>query len=112
MIGAAAALLMLAAPDGAVRPALLDLAYALGEAHGLSRTCRGREEARWRSRMSAVLDRERPAREARLQMVDRFNAGYAAARAVHPACDPEARTALADALARAAPLARRLARDD
>lgn len=109
MIALALALALQAGPPAELRPVLADLAYALGEAHGLSQACRGRSDGRWRSRMSAVLDRERPAREQRLQLTARFNAGFAAARAAHPACGADARAALADALARAAPLARRLA---
>ena len=106
----AAALLLWAAEPAATRPGLADLAYALGEAHALRQACRGREDGRWRTRMSSVLDMEHVDRERRTQLVERFNAGFAAARAAHPACDEGARSALAETLQRAAPIARGLAR--
>ena len=93
-----------------VRPGLSDLAYTLGEAHALRQACRGRADGYWYARMQALLKLEAPARERRLQWVERFNTGFAAAKSAHPACDAEARAALADARARAAPLARELAR--
>ena len=108
MIGVA--LLLWASAPAPFRPGLGDLAYALGEAHALRQACRGRGDGRWRERMSAVLEAERPDRERRSQLVERFTAGFAAARAAHPACDEGARSALAETLQRAAPTARGLAR--
>ena len=95
-----------------LRPGLTDLAYALGEAHALRQACRGRSDGLWRTRMSGVLDAEHADKERRTQLVERFNAGFAAARAAHPACDDGARQALSEALERAAPLARALAHPD
>lgn len=106
----AAALLLWAAEPATARPGLGDLAYALGEAHALRQACHGREDGRWRTRMSALLDAEHPDRERRTQLVERFNAGFAAAKVAHPACDEAARAALAETLGRAAPIARGLAR--
>lgn len=96
-------------PSPTLRAELPELAYALGEAHALRQACRGRGDGYWRTRMSAVLDRERPPREQRLQLIARFNGGFEAARAAHPACDE---AALREALDRAAPLARRLGRPE
>ena len=106
----AAALLLWTAEPAAARPGLGDLAYALGEAHALRQACQGRGDGLWRTRMSGVLDAEHVDRERRTQLVERFNAGFAAARAAHPTCDTAARAALSETLARAAPLARTLAR--
>lgn len=104
------ALAIAAAP--APRPGLSDLAFALGEAHALRQACRGREDGWWRTRMSRLLDAEHADRERRTQLTERFNAGFAAARAQHPSCDAGARAALSETLERAAPLARALARPD
>ena len=109
MTGAWLALALAAAPASADRPQLTDLAYALGEAHALRQACRGSRDGLWRDRMAAVLQQERVERERRLQLTAHFNAGFAAARTAHPECDA---AALSDALARAAPLARALARPD
>ncbi len=109
MSGAWLALLLAAAPPAAARPQLADLAYTLGEAHALRQACRGSRDGLWRDRMAAVLRQERVDPERRLQLTARFNAGFAAARTAHPECDAGA---LSDALARAAPLARALARPD
>ena len=112
MIAAFAVLALLTPPAAPPppRPGLNDLAYALGEAHALRQACHGRSDGRWRVRMSGVLDAEHVGRERRTQLVERFNAGFAAARAAHRACDEGARAALSETLARAAPLARSLAR--
>ena len=109
MIAALAAIVLASAPG--TRPAVLDLAYALGEAHGLRQTCNGRADGYWRERMSGILKAEAPATEARLQLVSRFNGGFAAAQAAHPKCDDDARGALSEVRASAAALARQLARD-
>ena len=104
------ALALAATPAAPLRPGLSDLASALGEAHALRQACQGRGDGYWRTRMAGVLDAERVDKERRTQLVGRFNAAYAAGRAAHPACDDDARAALSDALARAAPVARALAR--
>ena len=113
MTAAWLALLLAAAPGApaaaAERPQLADLAYALGEVHALRQACKGSADGLWRDRMAAVLKQEQVERERRLQLTARFNAGFAAARTAHPECDAGA---LSDALARAAPLARALARPD
>ncbi len=106
------ALLVLAAAPPPARPGLSDLAYALGEAHGLRQACHGRSDGLWRTRMSGVLQAEHADGERRTQLVERFNAGFAAARAAHPSCDDGARQVLSETLERAAPLARALARPD
>ena len=106
----AAVLLLWAGEAAPARPGLRDLAFALGEAHALRQACRGRGDGFWRTRMSGVLDADRPGKELRTQLVERFNAGFAAAKAAHPTCDAGSREALAETLARAAPLARGLAR--
>ena len=106
----AAALLLWAAAAAPPRPGLSDLAYALGEAHALRQACRGRSDGHWRTRMSGVLDAEHVDKERRTQLVERFNAGFAAAKAAQPACDDDARAALSEVLSRAAPIARELGR--
>lgn len=115
MTWAALALLLAAAPAAAPvvvpgdRPGLGDLAYALGEAHALRQACRGGSDGVWRTRMSGVIAAEHLAAERRTQLVERFNAGFAAAKASHPSCGAETRDDLRETLARAAPLARTLA---
>lgn len=103
-------LALLLAEPAPSRPGLADLAYALGEAHALRQGCRGRSDGYWRGRMSAVIDLEQPGREQKLQLVERFNTGFAAARTAHPTCNVESRATLSDVLARAASLARGLGR--
>lgn len=108
MTAALLALALLAEPPPpTLRPQVADLAYALGEAHALRQGCRGVADSLWRDRMAAVMKQEQVDRERRLQLTARFNAGFAAAKTAHPECD---QGALSDALARAAPLARALAR--
>lgn len=107
MIGLLLGVAVAASPP--LRPELPELAYALGESHALRQACRGGGDGRWRARMSAVLDREKPAREQRLQLISRFNAGFAAARAATPECDEGA---LRDAQDIAAMMARKLARPE
>jgi len=90
------------------RQALVDLAYALGEAHGLRTACRGAEDQTWRARMARVLEVERPADDFRRRLVDGFNAGYATRRAEYPSCRDGAEAQERAAAARGRDLARRL----
>ena len=97
--GWALAAALAAAPDRAPagRQAVADLAYALGQIHGLSQVCLGEADQAWRERMNRLLTFEAPAatvdEPARRALIDRFNAGFALSRAEYSACTPEAEAA-------------------
>ena len=108
------ALLAFALPSAAqdrpplARRTLADLAYVLGQAHGLAQVCDPENQA-WRSRMIRVIELERPEPGFRTQLFSGFNAGFAGARASHPRCGGRSRAAYARAVARGRDLARVLA---
>ena len=108
------AVLALAAPAVAqdrppvARRTLADLAYVLGQAHGLAQVCDPNSQT-WRSRMIRVIELERPEPGFRSQLFSGFNAGYAGAQASHPRCGGRSRAAYARAVARGRDLARVLA---
>ncbi len=95
----ALAALLLAAPalaqerPPAERQALVDLAYAIGESHGLRQTCNGDGDQHWRDRMAELINTEAPdaAFEARLKQA--FNSGFAARQSQFPSCGPDSRKA-------------------
>lgn len=93
----------------ALRQALLDLGYVLGESHALRQACRGETDQHWRSRMIRLIDLERPDVGLQGRLQQSFNTGYASARGAHPACTPASRRAEAEAAVRGRGLAVRLA---
>ena len=90
------------------RRTLADLAYVLGQAHGLAQVCDPASQA-WRSRMIRLIEFERPDPAFRGQLFSGFNAGYAGAQAAHPRCGSRSRAAYAEAVGHGRDLARRLA---
>ncbi len=117
-IGAALAILAQTAwvaPAGAAqavrgpeqRQALIDLAFVLGEAHALHRTCAGPTDDTWRGRMRTLLQVEAPPESLKTKLTESFNAGFSAKDA--QAKDCKAASELEAKLARrGAELARRL----
>lgn len=91
------------------RQTLVDLAYALGEAHGLRTACQGPEDQAWRSRMSRLIEVENPPEAFRRRLIDSFNAGFATRKAEHPVCRPETEAEERAVAAHGRDLARRLA---
>jgi len=110
-----AGLLAVAAPvaaqdrSPALRQALLDLAYVLGESHALRQACQGEADQYWRARMIRLVEVEAPdtALEGRLRQS--FNTGFATRRSGFPACSPASRQAEAAVAARGRVLAAGLA---
>ena len=106
--------LALAAPAAAqdrspaARRTLVDLAYVLGQAHGLALVCEGRTQY-WRGRMARLRELEAADAAFDRQLVDGFNAGFVDAQARFPACSRAARAASADVAARGRDLARVIA---
>jgi uncharacterized protein (TIGR02301 family) len=98
---AAAALLVLSASataqparrPGAERQAVVRLAYVLGEAHALHRLCAGPADATWYDRMQRLLSQEATDEVSRRQLVESFNAGFAARQSEFPACSPRSQAA-------------------
>lgn len=90
------------------RQVLLDLAFVLGEAHALRAACRGAEDQAWRSRMTALIEVEKPDEAFRRLLVERFNAGYAARQAEAADCKPGVPAQERAAAARGRALAQRL----
>jgi uncharacterized protein (TIGR02301 family) len=109
-----AALLAVALPAAAqdrpplARRTLADLAYVLGQTHGLAQVCDPANQT-WRSRMIRLVELERPEPGFRAQLFSGFNAGYAGAQAAHPRCGGRSRAAYAQAVARGRDLSRVLA---
>ena len=92
----------------AARSGLTDLAYVLGEAHGLAQVCDGQNQV-WRSRMLRLIEVETPDEAFRIQLFDRFNTGFSAAQARHPRCGEGARAEAGRVAARGRDLARVIA---
>ncbi len=93
----------------AERQLLLDLAGVLGEAHALRQACHP-DDPMWRARMQRMIEVEAAGEALEADLTARFNSGFAAARAAHPACDAAARAAEALAAERGRSLAERLSR--
>jgi uncharacterized protein (TIGR02301 family) len=91
------------------RQALVQLSYALGEAHALHRLCAGPNDATWYARMQKLEQQEGADDNFRRQLVESFNAGYAADSAQFPRCSAASQAAERDAAAHGASLARDLA---
>ena len=91
------------------RALLLQLAFELGQVHGLRVLCRGEDDQTWRTRMTRLIEVEAPADTFRRQLVARFNDGYLAAQGEHAECGTPARDAAARLAAAAAMTADSLA---
>ncbi len=97
-----AAGLVLAAPalaepvPPAQRPALLDLANALGEAHGIHKRC-NTADGKWRAQMKDIVLREGDRSPFAGQLRMRFNTGYRDSQAKFASCTYDA--VMADAVA-------------
>jgi uncharacterized protein (TIGR02301 family) len=106
--------LLAAAPAAAqerpplARRTLADLAYVLGQTHGLAQVCDPASQT-WRARMIRLVELERPEEGFRGQLFSGFNTGFASAQATHPRCSPRSRAAYAQAVSRGRDLARVLA---
>ena len=61
--------------SGAERQVVVQLAYALGEAHALHRLCAGAADATWYGRMQRLEAEEGGDDTGRRQLVEAFNAG-------------------------------------
>ena len=94
---------------GADRQVVVQLAYTLGEAHALHRLCTGPGDATWYARMQRLEAQEAADAAARAQLVESFNAGFAARQAQFVACGRRSRTTERAVAQRGAALARRLA---
>ncbi len=66
------------------RQSLLDLAFTLGESHALRQVCEGGGDQYWRSRMVRLTEVEKADQAFDAQLRDRFNTGFARARASSP----------------------------
>ena len=95
--------------SGAERQVVVQLAYALGEAHALHRLCAGPSDAIWYGRMQRLEAQEGGDDAGRRQLVEAFNAGYAARDGEFPDCSRRSRTMERAVAERGAALARRLA---
>lgn len=91
------------------RQTLVQLSYALGAAHALHRLCAGPNDATWYARMQRLEQEEGADENFRRQLVESFNAGYAADAAQFPRCSAGSQAAEHDAAAHGASLARDLA---
>lgn len=56
------------------------LSEILGALHAVRPVCEPSEELHWRDRMQEMMRLERPTSEQKLEMINRFNAGYEAGR--------------------------------
>ncbi len=94
---------------GAQRDVVVQLAYTLGEAHALHRLCAGAADATWYARMERLEAQEATDDAGRRQLVDAFNAGFAARQAQALVCSRRSRSAEHEVAEHGAVLARRLA---
>ena len=109
--------LMLGAPcqalaqerDPASRQTLVDLAYVLGEAHGLRQVCEGPDDQFWRTRMVDLVETEQPDAALARRLKEAFNTGFVARQGAFPAFTPLARAAMARVMNHGRVLATRLA---
>ena len=92
----------------AARRTVADLAYVLGQAHGVAVVCDGGSQA-WRARMARLRTVEAADEAFDRQLVNSFNAGYVDAQGRFPACTRAARREAAAVAARGRDLARVLA---
>ena len=103
--------LALAAPAAAqdrspaARRTLVDLAYVLGQSHGLALACDGQTQT-WRARMARLRELEAPDVAFDRQLVSGFNTGFLDVQTRYPGCSPAARRAMGQVAARGRDLAR------
>lgn len=90
----------------AQRQSLTELAYALGQSHGLRQLCEGASDQYWRSWMGRLLEAESPDDAFDRRLRDSFNTGFASAQAKYPTCSPAARAEAGRAARRGKALAR------
>ena len=88
-----------------MRESLVSLARVLGESHALRQACEGGEDQFWRSRMNRLVDTEQAEPALEREMKDSFNAGFADARRLYPACGDGTRRAQGAAAVRGRELA-------
>ena len=88
------------------RQSLTELAYALGQSHGLRQLCEGAGDQYWRSWMGRLLEAESPDDAFDRRLRDSFNTGFASAQAKYPTCSPQARAEAGRAARRGRALAR------
>ena len=93
----------------AERETLSDLAYTLGQAHGLRTRCAGETDQVWRARMVRMVELEQPDEGFRDQLFESFNTGYLGAQASHPRCSAATRAEAARVAARGRDLSSSLA---
>lgn len=87
-----------------------DLAFALGQSHGLRQLCQGAEDQYWRERMERMIELEAPDVADRPLLTARFNDGFLAGQRQYPRCSEQSRAAERSAAARGQALAGLLAR--
>jgi uncharacterized protein (TIGR02301 family) len=97
---------------GAERQLVVQIAYTLGEAHALHRLCAGPSDATWYARMQRLEAEEAGDEAGRRQLVEAFNAGFAARQTQFQGCGRRSRAAEHAVAARGAALARRLSAGD
>ena len=97
---------------GVDRQVVVQLAYTLGEAHALRRLCAGPGDATWYARMQRLQAQEAEDPVARSQLVESFNAGFAARQAQFVTCSRRSRAAERSVAEHGSALARRLAGAD
>ncbi len=97
------------APSPLQRQTVIDLAYALGEAHALHRVCAGPEDNTWRGRMGRLLQVEKPDGPYRQRLMESFNGGFTARNAEFPTCTVKAAEMERTVAARGRTLSRHLA---
>ena len=92
----------------AARRTLVDLAYVLGQAHGIALVCGGQTQT-WRARMARIRELEAPDAAFDRQLVEGFNGGFIDAQARFPACTRAARAEWTAVAARGRDLSRVIA---
>ncbi|MDO9338174.1 MAG: TIGR02301 family protein [Caulobacter sp.] len=91
------------------RQALVDLAYAIGESHGLRQVCNGDGDQHWRDRMAELINTEAADADFEARLKQSFNSGFAARQSQFPSCGPESRKAELAVARKGEALSRRLA---
>lgn len=90
------------------RQALVDLAYVLGEAHGLRQLCAGSNDQYWRARMLKMLEAESADSAFEQRLRETFNSGFVSRQSQFIRCSPESREEEARVAAHGRNVARRL----
>lgn len=94
----------------ALRQALVDLAYVLGESHALRQACEGASDQFWRTRMVRMTEVEAPDETLDRRLKESFNTGFASRQSEFPACSAASRKAEVSASIHGRDIAARLAR--